>query len=397
MVYTNHVPCGSMRAPGDPQSVFASEAQLDLIARALNIDPYDFRMHNLVRDGDASPLGHHWHNVMGTRTLAAAARAAGYHTPKPSVPGKRVGRGLGLYERHIGAGTSTSKVSVATDGSVTLFTALRDTGSGFYTVLRQIVGQELGVPYNSIHMQTWTTNETAFDTGAGGSRVTHVGGQATYGAVREVCQKFREFAAARYGVAAEAVTFAEQQVHIPGHAALNLADLATQMGGPVEGTFTYEAPRDEDLTVFCAQVAEVEVAEDTGEVTLKTFTTAHDVGTVLNPISHQGQIEGAVMQGIGYAMMEELQYDEGRVTTLSFGEYKIPTMRDIPELRTVLVPSESGGPTPYGGKAIGEQPISAVAPAIVNAVLDATGISIVDLPVTAEKMYRALHPESISS
>jgi xanthine dehydrogenase molybdenum-binding subunit len=97
------------------------------------------------------------------------------------------------------------------------------------------------------------------------------------------------------------------------------------------------------------------------------------------------------MQGIGYALREELLYDEGRVSTLSFGEYKISNTGDIPELRTVLVPSESGGPTPYGGKAIGEQPVCAVAPAIVNAVLDAVGVSIPDLPVTSEKVYRALH------
>jgi CO/xanthine dehydrogenase Mo-binding subunit len=391
MVYTNHVPCGSMRSPGDPQSIFASEAQLDLIARDLGIDPYDFRMRNLVRDGDVSPLGHHWHNVMSPRTMEAAAQAAGYHQPKPVVPGKKVGRGVALYERHIGAGTSVSKVVVAPDGTVTLHTALRDTGSGFYTVLRQIIGQELGVSYNTVRLETWTTDDTVFDTGAGGSRVTHVGGQATYGAVQSVCHKLRELAAARYGWKAEEILFKEEQVLVPGQSPVRLADLVAQSGGPVEAEFTYTAERDEHITAFCAQIAEVEVEEDTGEVTLRTFTTAHDVGTVLNPISHQGQIEGAVMQGIGYALMEELQYDEGRVSTLSFGEYKIPTMGDIPELRTVLVPSESGGPTPYGGKSIGEQPIGAVAPAIVNAVLDATGVSITELPVTAEKVYRALH------
>jgi CO/xanthine dehydrogenase Mo-binding subunit len=393
MVYTNHVPCGSMRAPGDPQSVFASEAQLDLVARALGMDPYDFRLHNIIRDGDVSPLGHHWHNVMGTRTLEAAAQTAGYHQPKRSVPGKKVGRGVAIYERHIGAGTSVSKVVVAPDGSVTLHTALRDTGSGFYTVLRQIVGQELGVPYNTIRMETWSTDDTLFDTGAGGSRVTHVGGQATYGAVRAVCQQLRDLAAARYGWAPEGIAFQQEHVQVPGQPPVRLADLVAQSGGPVEAEFTFTADRDEDLTVFCAQIAEVEVEEETGDVALKTFTTAHDIGTILNPISHQGQIEGAVMQGIGYALMEELQYDEGRVSTLSFGEYKIPTMHDIPELRTVLIPSESGGPTPYGGKAIGEQPISAVAPAIVNAVLDATGISIPNLPVTAEKVFRAMQEQ----
>ena len=206
MVYTNHVPCGSMRAPGDPQSVFAAEAQIGLIARALGMDAYDFCMRNLVRDGDVSPLGHHWHNVLGTRTLEAAAEAARHHQPKCTVPGKKVGRGVAICERHIGAGTSAAKVSVAPDGTVTLYTALRDTGSGFYTVLRQIVGQELGVPYNAIRMETWSTDGTEFDTGAGGSRVTHIGGQAAYGAVQAVCQQLRQLAAARYGWEAAQVT-----------------------------------------------------------------------------------------------------------------------------------------------------------------------------------------------
>jgi xanthine dehydrogenase molybdenum-binding subunit len=301
-----------------------------------------------------------------------------------------VGRGMAIYERHVGAGTSAAKVAVAPDGTVTLYTALRDTGSGFYTVLRQIVGQELGVPYNQVRLVTWTTDDIPFDTGAGGSRVTHVGGQATYGATTAVRQRLVELAARHYGWAPEAVIFKEGQVLVPGQTPVNLSELVSLAGGTVEEQHTYEAERDEHITAFCAQVAEVEVDEDTGEVNLTTFTTAHDVGTILNPISHQGQIEGAVMQGIGYTLMEELKYDEGRVSTLSFGDYKIPTMQDIPELRTVLVQSDSGGPTPYGGKSIGEQPIGAVAPAIVNAVLDAVGVSITDLPITSEKVRQAL-------
>ncbi|MCI0789339.1 MAG: xanthine dehydrogenase family protein molybdopterin-binding subunit, partial [Chloroflexi bacterium] len=130
---------------------------------------------------------------------------------------------------------------------------------------------------------------------------------------------------------------------------------------------------------------------------LTKFTSAHDVGTILNPLGHQGQIDGAVMQGIGYALTEDLRYDEGHVTTLSMGEYKIPTMPDMPELRTVLVESESGGPTPYGGKAIGEQGISSVAPAIVNAILDATGVSMMEIPVSSEKLFRAMEAQRTGS
>jgi CO/xanthine dehydrogenase Mo-binding subunit len=289
-----------------------------------------------------------------------------------------------------------AKVVVDTDGSVTLYTALRDTGSGFYTLLRQIVGQELGVPYTAIAMKTWNTDETAFDTGVGGSRVTNVGGNATYGATRAVRDQLVALAAERYGWDADAITFQDQQVMAPGATPVSLAALVGQSGAPVEAEYTYNAESDDSLTVFTAQVAEVEVDEQTGEVTLKRFTTAHDVGTILNPISHQGQIEGGVMQGVGQAMMEEVQYDEGQVTNLSLGEYKLPTMRDIPELRTVHVQSE-GGPSPYGGKAIGEQPISAVAPAIVNAVLDATGLSLKELPITSEKVFNALQEQQASA
>lgn len=390
MVYTNQVPCGSMRSPGDPQSIFASEAQMDLIARELGIDPYAFRLQNLVQDGDTGALGQHWQNILATRTLEAAAREAGYHDAKPTLDGhKKVGRGIAIWERHIGAGTSVAKVVIDTDGSVTLYTTLRDTGSGFYTVLRQILGQELGVPYNAIDLKTWTTDDTDFDTGVGGSRVTNVGGNAVYGAAEAVRDKLIATAAQLYGWPADAITLKEGHVTAPGESPVSLADLVRQSGAAVEGEYTHTARSDGSLTVFCAQVAEVEVDEDTGEVVLKRFTTAHDVGAILNPIAHQGQIEGGVMQGIGQAMLEELQYDDGQVTNLSLGEYKLPTMRDIPELRTVHVQSE-GGPTPYGGKAIGEQPISAVAPAIVNAVLDATGLSITNLPVTSEKVYNTL-------
>ena len=390
MVYTNHVPCGSMRAPGDPQSIFAGEAQMDLIALELGTDPYEFRMKNLVEDGDESPLGERWKNIMGKRTLAAAAREAGYGETKRRVPGLRVGRGMAIAERHVGAGGSTAKVSVDQDGTVTLYTALPDTGSGFYTVLRQIIGQELGVPYNEVRLETWSTDEVAFDTGVGGSRVTNVAGNATFTAARQVREKLVALAADLYGWPESEISFRERQVVGSEGEAVGLAELVSRSAGPVEAEITHDVARDEELTVFCAQVAEVEVDEETGQVNLTRFTTAHDVGAILNPQGHQGQIEGAVLQGVGYALMEELKYEDGRVSTLSLGEYKIPTIRDIPELRTVLVASDSGGPTPYGGKAIGEQPISTVAPAIANAVLDAVGVSITDLPITAEKVQDAL-------
>jgi CO/xanthine dehydrogenase Mo-binding subunit len=142
-------------------------------------------------------------------------------------------------------------------------------------------------------------------------------------------------------------------------------------------------------TSFCAQVAEVEVDPDTGQITVQKIVTAHDVGTILNPMTHQGQIEGGLIQGLGYALMEELLIEDGHISTLSLGDYKIPTMPDIPELVTVLL--ESGpGPAPYQSKGIGESSNTPVAAAIANAVFDAVGVRLTDLPLSAEKVFAAL-------
>jgi CO/xanthine dehydrogenase Mo-binding subunit len=146
-------------------------------------------------------------------------------------------------------------------------------------------------------------------------------------------------------------------------------------------------------TAFVAQVAEVSVDPETGEVKLLRFTTAHDAGAVVNPIGFQGQVNGGVMLGIGYALMEEVKVENGRVTTVSFGDYKMPTMRDIPSLTTVVLPSEYGE-GPYKIRGIGEAPCTPVAPAIANAVEDAAGVRIRELPITAEKVYTALAQRS---
>ena len=167
------------------------------------------------------------------------------------------------------------------------------------------------------------------------------------------------------------------------------AALLQRWGQPVIGRESVQDMSPSPVTSFTAQVAEVAVDPETGAVQLRHFTTAHDAGKVLNPMDHQGQIEGAVVQGIGYALTEELGVDEGKVTSVSLGDYKVPNIQDIPALQTVVLESESG-PGPYNAKGIGENPTGPVAPAIANAVADAVGVRIRDLPITAEKVYRAL-------
>ncbi len=385
-VYTNTIPGGFMRAPGEPQAVFAIESHIDCIARQLGRDPLDFRLQNLLEAGAETPIGTRYQSIRAKETLEAAVAAAGYHTPKAP----NVGRGLAMGERPPAGGESHAAVTLTPDGAVIVHTSIFEPGTGTYTILRQIVAEELHVPIQSIQVQVWDTDGVPFDTGVGGSRVTRVAGQAAYQAAREAA---REVCMA----AAELLAWPEEALTLRGADVIRQdtgdshpwAALLQRWGKPVIGRGSVQDMHPSPVTSFTAQVAEVAVDPETGAVQLLRFTTAHDVGRVLNPMDHQGQIEGAVMQGIGYALSEELVVDEGRVTNVSFGDYKIPTMQDIPALHTVILASESG-PGPYNARGIGENPSGPVAPAIANAVADAVGICIKDLPITAEKVYRAL-------
>jgi CO/xanthine dehydrogenase Mo-binding subunit len=385
-VYTNTIPGGFMRAPGEPQTLFATESHMDCIARQLGIDPLDFRLQNLIEDGDENPIGARYQSIRARETLEAAATAAGYRTSKAP----NVGRGIAIGERPPAGGESHAAVTLNPDGSVVVHTSIFEPGTGTYTVLRQIVAEELHLPLNIIQVQVWDTDEVEFDTGVGGSRVTRVAGQAAYQAAREASRE-------ALSVAADLLGWPEERIMLSGVEVLRQdtgesrpwAELLQRWGRPVIGRWSVQNPSPSPVTSFTAQVAEVSVDPDTGEVRLLRFTTAHDVGKVLNPIDHLGQIEGAVVQGIGYALSEELQVKEGRVANVTFGEYKIPSIKDVPRLETVVLESENG-PGPYNAKGIGENPVGPVAPAIANAVEDAVGVRIKDLPITAEKVYRAL-------
>lgn len=390
IVYTNLVPCGSMRSPGDPQSVFAGEAHLDLVARELGMDPLEFRLSNVVEDGDASPLGKHWRTPVAKRLLETAERESGYRRVRRVPPGKRCGIGFSLCERGTGGGPCTARVELSDEGTVTLFISLRDTGSGFYTMLRQVVGEVLGVPYAEVDLRTWSTDALPDDGGVGGARVTNTAGNAAYEASHQVRETLLNSLAEHLGWESADVVFGDGVLRYRNQA-LTLAEAVRFHGEAIEVQHTHIAEMLVDDTVFTVQAAEVEIDEETGAIDLKRITTVHDVGTVLNPVAHQGQIEGALMQGVGYALMEEVMYEEGYVMNAHLGDYKLPTMRDIPKLNTVLVRTGHDGPTPFGGKGIGEHAVSGVAPAIVNAILAATGESFRELPVTAEKVYRRLN------
>ena len=223
-------------------------------------------------------------------------------------------------------------------------------------------------------------------------RVTHVAGQATYQAALAVHQQICEVAAHVLGCPTTAVALDNSAcvVHSAPTRRLTFAEVAAAAGQhPLRAQTLYRVSQSPHMSPFTAQVVEVEVDPDTGQVMLLEVVTAHDVGTIINPLGHQGQIGGGLMQDSGYGLLEEMPINEGRIGTLSLGEYKLPNIKDIPPLRTVLV-QEEVGPAPFQGKAIGESSITPIAAAIANAVDDAVGVRLDDLPITAEKVYQEL-------
>ncbi|MSQ13791.1 MAG: xanthine dehydrogenase family protein molybdopterin-binding subunit [Dehalococcoidia bacterium] len=388
-VYTNTVPGGHMRAPGEPQAIFAAESHMDEVARALGVDPLEYRRRHLVKEGDPNLTGGAWHDVRPQETLQAAADAIGWGKPKP----RYVGRGIGITERHTGSGQTTASVTLTPIGAVELRTPMVDTGTGAYMTLRQVVSEVLTVPVESVSVLPQDTDQAPFDSGVGGSRVTHIGGQAAYRAAQALRQRLEALAAERLGVSPREARLSGGAFHARGRS-LSLAALASSLPvGSLTAEAAYEATSAPGGAAFCAQAAEVAVDPETGQVTVLKVVSAHEVGTILNPLGHQGQIDGGVVQALGYALLEELQVQDGVVTTPSFAEYKIPTMRDIPPLETVLVKGVPG-PAPYQGKAIGEHTVSAIVAAVANAVRDAVGVRVTSLPITAEKVYEGLKAQS---
>ncbi|SRR5579875_207708 len=389
-VYTNTVPRGHFRSPGAPQTTFAVESHMDMIAGELGMDPLEFRLRNVLVEGDESAMGERFHHIRCGETLTAAADAAKWNSPKPP----NVGRGIGIYERAPGAfGTSGATLSLDRDGKLILITGAADTGTGSFTVLAQVVAEELQAPLADVIVCQGDTDTAEWEEGAGGSRLTHMAGRATLIAASEMKRALIELAARHFNCTSEQVQMRARRFIASDGRELDWKSLvawaAEHEALPLTRSGSYVAAGHPDVTCYVAQVAEVEVDRETGQVRVRRMVSAHDVGTVINPLTHQGQIEGGLVQGLGQAMSEHLLLRDGAVTTAHLGDYKLPTAMDIPELTTVLVESQTG-PGPFAGKSIGE--LSNVPPpaAIANAVFDAVGVRLTDLPITAEKIYTAL-------
>jgi CO/xanthine dehydrogenase Mo-binding subunit len=385
-VYTNNLPGGQMRAPSEPQGFFAAESQMDCVARGIGMDPLAFRLKNLIEPGEATVTGDHYEEIRAKETLRAAAKAARYASRKPP----KVGRGIAMGYRAPGGGATSVSVTPNPDGTVLIQTAFLEQGTSTYTSLRQIVAEELALDPDEIQIKVLDTDSSPFDSGIGGSRGTRIGSRAAFQAAREVKEELFTLAEKLLGWSkAEMVLDGKEIVRRTTKQRHRWDELLRRAGHSIVRQAINRDEGHAPVTSFTAQIAEVSVDPETGQVTIHRFTTAHDTGTILNPIGHQGQVEGAVIQGVGYGLMEQVRVEDGRVMTTHFGDYKIPNVKDIPDLRTVILQGESGV-GPYNIKRIGENPISPVAPAIANAIEAAVGVRIRDLPITAEKIYNVL-------
>ena len=388
-VYANCVPSGHFRAPGDLQVNFAVESSMDMIAEDLGLDRLEFRKQNLLKDGDWVPGGPQLEEVRVAETLAAAVKASSWNQPK-SQPNR--GLGLAVSHRLIGTGEANTQLTLKEDGTIQVLTPVPEVGTGAHTILQQIVAETLFLPLDQVRVET-ASEIFKTDSGSGASRVTYVGGQVVQQAAGELMKLILAAGAKGLGCAENEVVFeGGRVVRSDSDGSLSLVEVA-KLGGDGKSALRVkkllnlsEGP---PMTTFTAQVVELEVDPETGQIRLLDVVTAHDVGTIINPLGHQGQIEGGLLQGVGFGLLEELRIEDGQVSTLNLGDYKLPNIRDIPPLTTVLVEEELG-PAPFHGKAIGESSITPTGAAIANAVYDAVGVRFHDLPINAEKVYWAL-------
>jgi CO/xanthine dehydrogenase Mo-binding subunit len=388
MVYTNKIPCGHMRAPGDPQGFFANESQLDIVARKLGMDPSEFKRKNMLHDGDETPTGGHISHIRGDEALDKAIQLAGYRKAKA----KNIGRGLAFSEWSPSGGEGNVFVTIEEDGKVKIISPVVDQGAGVLTVIVEVVGEELQTPADEIELKQVDSTIVPSDGGVGGSRATRVYGNASYEAGTKAREELFHFAAQALEVDPKELSLDSGAVqHKPTKRKMSFAEVVKFKGAPIYVRGYYKSTEKSHDASVSAQIAEVHVDPETGQVTLRNMISAHSTGKVINPLMHQGQVEGGVVFGLGYALTEEVMFDDGgKITTSNLGEFKIPNITDIPPLKTVVMENVPAGPGPYNSLAIGEVANTPTAAAVANAVADACGVRITDLPVTSEKVYRAL-------
>ena len=390
-VYTNKSGTAAYRAPGTPQVAFAGESQLDDIARKLNLDPVEFRLKNMRVEGDPVPAGPNEPKVGYKETLQAVADAVDW---KNRTTGPNQGWGVAIGDWTNGCGPGGMFVSIHEDGSARIFHGSMDI-TGTDTALAQIVAEILTLSYDEVAITRGDTDSAPYATGSGGSVVTFTMGNTAKLAAEDTRRRLLELAAERLNTDVESLELKDGKVSTIeadppksiGFGELAAYSLSTT-GGPIVGKGSFA--RKPSTPALAAQIAKVEIDPETGRIKVLKMAASQDVGFAINPMAVEGQIEGGAVQGYAWATMEEMQYNEEGNVNPGFVDYRVPTTADLPTVESVIVEVEAPD-GPFGAKGVGEPPITPTLATMANAVADAVGIRITELPMKPEKVVDALH------
>jgi len=399
-VMTNTAPAGPFRGFGATQATWASESQIDMIAWRLGIDPYDFRMKNLLDTGQPFVPGESGVDSDLRKGLALVADEIGYHD-RQAQPNRGVGLAIGFKD---GGGVNKpaqARVKVSTFGDIYLYSGTIEIGQGVRTALAQVVAEILGAPMEQVRYMPISTDSTPFDQGTNASSGIAVMGQAVEKAARAVRDSVLEFAAAKLACDPGDLGLDDWQIK-KGNESLPLAPMVMGHFGGTGFEFSadgfHKALSDpnaplESQCVFWEigwGAVDIEIDPETGQIKICKLVVSGDAGRALNPLLCRGQDEGAAMMGIGQALFEEMTYDGTRLVNGEALRYRVPLASDLPPVFTSITQEQGLGPGPFGSKGMGEGGILPVAPAIANALQDALGIRIRDLPLTPERVVSAL-------
>ena len=409
-VYTNKPPAGAFRGFGVSQSAWAVESQMDIIAAALKMDPLELRLKNGYVDGDRFVTEEKLTGVGLHQCLNEVAKSIEWENKSfngSGVQGSRsenVRRGKGLacmIKATITPSISCAVVKLNEDASLSIYTGTVEMGQGSETVMAQIAGQELGIPLSQVQVLGVDTDVVPYDLTTSSSRSTFHMGKAVQVAAQHILQQLKETVAKEYGVPEDKISFADGKIRLP-ETQLDYAEVMFKRFGMQGGTLIGEgqvktSTKDEygekstsSFWFLAAGAAEVEVDIGTGKFKLIKYASAVDVGKALNPLGCRQQLAGAAITGIGQAMFEEIAYDNGQLINPNLVDYVLPSLGDMPAVIdsiAIEIPHRNG---PFGAKGIGESALIPVAPAIANAIFDAVGVRIKELPIKAEKIYLGL-------
>ena len=393
-VVANRPKCNAYRAPGSPIAAFGVESVIDELAGELGLDPIEFRLKNAAREGTRAAYGPTFRRIGFEETLHAAQDHPHYATLKNGRQGRGVACGFWF---NVG-GESSAQVNVNEDGTVAVTTGHPDIG-GSRASMVNIVAETLGIHYRNVSVQVGDTNTIGYSATTGGSRVTFSAGTAVSEATERVVEQLRERAALLWDIDADAVDWNNGHARPAGANAgdfepLSLAELAakaSQTGGPITAHVSVNAQG--AAPAFATHVCDVEVDEETGRVEVVRYTAVQDAGRAIHPGYVEGQMQGGVAQGIGWALNEEYIFDaSGRLDNAGFLDYRMPVASDLPMIDTVVVevPNDAH---PHGVRGVGEVPIAPPMAAVANAIHDAVGLRLRELPMSPPKVLAALTAE----